>query len=139
MQSLNVKNCKAKRLQKSAAGGWSALQECQTKPLFRVVNIARMSAKNQQRGGGQHRENRWSASQEWVVKMHENIQLIAVSKIAMPKQGDFFVDTKYTFEVGGKDKSIKQIAGIKNAWVVKDDLEFPIGNELPLWMFGCLY
>ena len=66
-------------------------------------------------------------------------QLNAVSKIAMPKQGDFFVDNKYTFEVGGKDKSIKQIAGIKNAWVVKDDLEFPIVNELPLWMFGLLY
>jgi predicted AAA+ superfamily ATPase len=66
-------------------------------------------------------------------------QLNAVSKITMPKQGDFFVDNKFTFEVGGKDKSIKQIAGIKNAWVVKDDLEFPVGNDLPLWMFGCLY
>lgn len=66
-------------------------------------------------------------------------QLNAVSKIAMPKQGDFFVDNKFTFEVGGRDKSLKQIAGIKNAWVVKDDLEFPVGNELPLWMFGCLY
>lgn len=66
-------------------------------------------------------------------------QLNAVHKIAMPKQGDFFVDNKYTFEVGGKDKSKKQIAGIKNAWVVKDDLEFPVGNNLPLWMFGCLY
>lgn len=66
-------------------------------------------------------------------------QLNAVHKMAMPKQGDFFVDNKYTFEVGGKDKSKKQIAGIKNAWVVKDDLEFPVGNNLPLWMFGCLY
>ncbi len=66
-------------------------------------------------------------------------QLNAVHKIAMPKQVDFFVDNKYTFEVGGKDKSKKQIAGIKNAWVVKDDLEFPVGNNLPLWMFGCLY
>ena len=66
-------------------------------------------------------------------------QLIAVSKIHMPKQGDFFVDNKYTFEVGGKDKSKKQIAGIKNAWVVKDDLEYQVGNELPLWMFGLLY
>lgn len=66
-------------------------------------------------------------------------QLNAVSKIAMPKQGDFFVDNKYTFEVGGKDKSKRQITGVKNAWVVKDDLEFPVGNELPLWMFGFIY
>lgn len=66
-------------------------------------------------------------------------QLNAVSKIAMPKQGDFFVDNKFIFEVGGKDKSKKQIAGLKNAWVVKNDLEFPLGNELPLWMFGFLY
>jgi predicted AAA+ superfamily ATPase len=66
-------------------------------------------------------------------------QLNAVSKITMPKQGDFFVDNKFTFEVGGKDKSKKQIEGLKNAWVVKDDLEFPVGNDLPLWMFGLLY
>ena len=66
-------------------------------------------------------------------------QLNVVSKIAMPKQGDFFVDNKYTFEVGGKGKSQKQIEGIKNAWVVKDDLEYPVGKDLPLWMFGCLY
>ena len=66
-------------------------------------------------------------------------QLNAVHKMAMPKMGDFIVDHKYTFEVGGKDKSKKQIEGIKNAWVVKDDLEFPVGNDLPLWMFGCLY
>lgn len=66
-------------------------------------------------------------------------QLNAVSNITMPKQGDFFVDNTFIFEVGGKDKSRKQIAGMKNAWIVKDDLEFPVGNELPLWMFGFLY
>ena len=66
-------------------------------------------------------------------------QLSAVNKIHMPKQGDFIVDNKFTFEVGGKGKSKKQIADIKNSWVVKDDLEFPMGNDLPLWMFGFLY
>lgn len=66
-------------------------------------------------------------------------QVNVLSKISMPKHGDFFVNNKYTFEVGGKDKSRKQIEGIKNAWVVKDDLEYPIGNELPLWIFGLLY
>lgn len=66
-------------------------------------------------------------------------QLSVVSKIQMPKQGDFLVDSQFTFEIGGKGKSGKQIDGIKNAWVIKDDLEFPVGNELPLWMFGFLY
>lgn len=66
-------------------------------------------------------------------------QTNAISKITMPKQGDFFVDNKYTFEIGGKDKSKKQIKGVKNAWVVKDDLEYAIGEDLPLWMFGLLY
>jgi len=66
-------------------------------------------------------------------------QLSVNSKIQMPKQGDFLVDNQYTFEVGGKGKSKNQIAGIKNSWVVKDGLEFPLGNDLPLWMFGFLY
>jgi predicted AAA+ superfamily ATPase len=66
-------------------------------------------------------------------------QLNVVSKINMPISGDFLVDNKYTFEIGGKSKSQKQIAGIKNSWIVKDDLEFPIGNNLPLWMFGFVY
>jgi hypothetical protein len=66
-------------------------------------------------------------------------QLNVIGKIQMPKQGDFILNSTFTFEVGGKGKSQKQIAGIMNAWVVKDDLKFPVGNELPLWMFGLLY
>ena len=60
-------------------------------------------------------------------------------KIHMPKQGDVKVDNKYIFEVGGKSKGIEQIRGLKNSWVVKDDTETPVGNQLPLWMFGLLY
>lgn len=26
-----------------------------------------------------------------------------------------------------------------NAFIVKDDLEYPVGNTLPLWIFGVLY
>jgi len=66
-------------------------------------------------------------------------QLSPVAKLTMPRQGDFVVDHKYTFEVGGKEKSGKQLAGIKNARVVKADMEYPVGNDLPLWMFGFLY
>ncbi|MEW4923161.1 AAA family ATPase [Algibacter sp. 2305UL17-15] len=59
-------------------------------------------------------------------------------KMSYPKQGDFLVDDVYTFEVGGKDKTSKQIDSVKNGFVVADNLEFPI-TKLPLWLFGFLY
>jgi len=66
-------------------------------------------------------------------------QLQPFHKVNMPKQGDFIVNGKYTFEVGGKRKSNRQIQGVPNSWVVKDDLEYPVMNAIPLWMFGLLY
>jgi len=33
-------------------------------------------------------------------------------------KSDFYVDDKYTFEIGGKNKTRKQITGIENAWAV---------------------
>jgi hypothetical protein len=60
-------------------------------------------------------------------------------KVHMPKQGDFIVDNKYTFEIGGKGKNQRQIKNVPDAWLVKDDLEVPVSRALPLWMFGLLY
>lgn len=66
-------------------------------------------------------------------------QLRSLHKVQLPKHGDFLVNGKYTFEVGGKGKGQKQIAGLKNAWIVKDDTELPMMKTIPLWMFGLLY
>lgn len=55
------------------------------------------------------------------------------------KQGDFLVDGTYRFEVGGADKKYKQIANLPNSFILADDIEFPIGNKIPLWMIGFLY
>ena len=55
------------------------------------------------------------------------------------KQGDFLVNETYLFEVGGKSKSRRQIAGERNAYVVRDDIESGLGDVIPLWMFGLLY
>lgn len=66
-------------------------------------------------------------------------QLRSLHKVQLPKHGDFLVNGIYTFEVGGKGKSQKQISGLENAWIVKDDMELPMLNTLPLWMFGLLY
>ncbi len=66
-------------------------------------------------------------------------QLQTFHKVALSKQADFIIDGKYTFEVGGKSKGQKQIEGIENAWIVKDDIELPMLNTIPLWMVGLLY
>ncbi len=54
-------------------------------------------------------------------------------------RGDFLVDEKYIFEVGGKNKGFAQIKDIKNSFVVADDIEVGFKNKIPLWMFGFLY
>ena len=59
--------------------------------------------------------------------------------VTYPKQGDFMVDEKYLFEIGGKSKNYKQIAGIENSFIIADDIEYSFGNKIPLWLFGFLY
>lgn len=55
------------------------------------------------------------------------------------KHTDFLVDNQWSFELGGKDKSKKQIEDIDKAWLVKDHLEQPINKSIPIWLFGFLY
>ena len=51
---------------------------------------------------------------------------------------DFKIDD-FTFEVGGKNKGLKQIQGIDKAYIVKDDIELGYLNTIPLWQFGLAY
>lgn len=53
-------------------------------------------------------------------------------------QGDFIVDEKYVFEIGGKSKDGKQLAGFSNGYIVADELEIGDGKKIPLWLFGFL-
>lgn len=53
--------------------------------------------------------------------------------------GDFKIDGKYTFEVGGERKTFDQIADIPNSYILADEMEFPIGKKVPLWLMGFLY
>jgi hypothetical protein len=59
--------------------------------------------------------------------------------ILYTKQGDFLIDGKYTFEIGGKNKSFSQIKGLDNSFVAADDIEFGYKNKIPLWLFGFIY
>ncbi len=66
-------------------------------------------------------------------------QLSESHTVTYPDAGDFLIDEKYHFEVGGKNKTQKQIAGIENTFIVSDNIEFGVGNKIPLWLFGFLY
>jgi predicted AAA+ superfamily ATPase len=53
--------------------------------------------------------------------------------------GDFEVDNKWIFEIGGSGKSFNQIKDLKNSYTVIDDIETGYGNRIPLWIFGFMY
>lgn len=67
------------------------------------------------------------------------MQLRCNHKLHYPTKGDFLVDEKYTFEIGGKNKGFEQIKDIKNSFVVADDIEVGFKNKIPLYLFGFLY
>lgn len=66
-------------------------------------------------------------------------QLSYLHAVEYAKQGDFVIDRKYTIEVGGASKDGKQIANTANAFIAADDIEYALGNKIPLWLFGFLY
>lgn len=59
--------------------------------------------------------------------------------IELSRQGDFIVRGGLVFEVGGKNKTTRQIVGMKNAYIAADDIENGFGKKIPLWLFGFLY
>ena len=59
--------------------------------------------------------------------------------VCYPAKGDFLVDGKYLFEVGGADKTFEQIKDIPNSFLAIDNTETGYKNRIPLWLFGMLY
>ncbi|MCH9739614.1 MAG: AAA family ATPase [Epsilonproteobacteria bacterium] len=66
-------------------------------------------------------------------------QLQESHELTSSKNGDFIVNGKYTFEIGGKNKGFKQIKDIENAFVVQDTDNTEDNRKIPLWLFGFLY
>lgn len=66
-------------------------------------------------------------------------QVRAGHDVTYPKQGDFLIDGRYLFEVGGRRKTFDQIADVPDSFLAVDDTEVGYGNRIPLWMFGFLY
>lgn len=92
-----------------------------------------------------HNPNMLYAVSSSEVKSGTVREVFAVSQLSVGhvveygKKGDLRVDGRYTFEIGGADKSFKQVADVPDAYVLSDNLEYVIGRKWPLWSVGLLY
>lgn len=66
-------------------------------------------------------------------------QVGSCHNLKCPPKGDFLVDDRYLFEIGGKTKKFNQIKDIENSFLAIDDVEIGFGNMIPLWVFGMMY
>ena len=66
-------------------------------------------------------------------------QVANVHKINASLQADFLVNEKYTFEIGGKNKTRKQLKTVFDGYIAADNLEVGSSKNIPLWLFGFLY
>ena len=66
-------------------------------------------------------------------------QLSVKHEVNAPRKGDFLVNGRYLFEVGGKNKTFDQIKDVPDSFLAVDETEVGYGNRIPLWMFGLLY
>ncbi len=74
------------------------------------------------------------------IKNYYNSEIKLIDNtIFTSQQGDFLVDSKYTFEIGGKNKGFEQSKDLYNSYVAADDIEIGFKNKIPLYLFGFLY
>jgi predicted AAA+ superfamily ATPase len=83
-----------------------------------------------------------SATEPNVGNLRETFfmnQLRVGHQVTLPKFGDFMVDDRYVFEIGGPNKTSQQIKGVPNGYLALDQIKIGSGNKIPLWLFGFLY
>ncbi|MDR0833469.1 MAG: AAA family ATPase [Candidatus Symbiothrix sp.] len=66
-------------------------------------------------------------------------QLSVKHAINTSKQGDFQVDGKWLFEIGGSRKTFDQIKDLEDSYIAVDEVETGHGHKIPLWLFGFTY
>jgi len=66
-------------------------------------------------------------------------QFKGLHEINRSEMADFVIDKTFTFEIGGKNKTKKQISEVEDAYVAKDGIEIGYGNIIPVWLFGFMY
>lgn len=66
-------------------------------------------------------------------------QLQQAHQVRYSDKGDFAVDERYIFEIGGKNKDFHQLIEAPNSFVASDGMEIGFGKKIPLYLFGFLY
>lgn len=66
-------------------------------------------------------------------------QVANTCKVSLHDAGDYFIDDRYVIEVGGRNKTKKQIKHLEQAYLAVDDIEIGFGTKIPLYLFGFLY
>ncbi len=74
-----------------------------------------------------------------IKNYFENKNSFLNNYIFVAKKGDFLVDERYIFEIGGRGKDFSQIKDLPNSYIAADDIEIGFKNKIPLWLFGFLY
>ncbi len=54
-------------------------------------------------------------------------------------KGDFLVDDRWVFEIGGAGKTLKQLAKHPDGYAAVDDVVIGDGRRIPLWLLGVMY
>lgn len=65
-------------------------------------------------------------------------QLKVNQQVSSSEEADFRINA-VDFEIGGKNKGVKQIQNAKKGFIVKDNIETGFLNTIPLWHFGLMY
>jgi hypothetical protein len=60
-------------------------------------------------------------------------------RVALADKGDFIIDDQYTFEIGGPNKTTRQIKGLPESYLAMDNIKYGFDRQIPLWLFGFLY
>ncbi len=84
----------------------------------------------------------YGVSYATVDKIKQLLVVLAESvpfKPNVSKLSSMLQATRGSVEVGGANKSRRQIARIEEAYIAADDIEIGYGQKVPLWMFGLLY
>lgn len=66
-------------------------------------------------------------------------QLQAIGEVIIADHGDYIIDGKYTFEIGGSGKKFSQIADLPDSYLAVDNIITGFGAHIPLYLFGMLY